>query len=172
MAMKIILHCQFISDNVGVSSLPQRKIRNMIRDHLNHWKANALLLYKWEKCHWCLCWKSCINAQSLCTSSTVKALYIETRIPPTDLCPLRETIPSLEASSTNCFSKMSSPSAPPIRKTAFIRLRQWVSTGALKTKWTIAKLSFCRCPNLSYVILDRRGNLPSEQKGDSCPIVG
>ena len=41
--MKIILHFQFICDNVGVSSLPQRKIRNMIRDHLNHWKTNALL---------------------------------------------------------------------------------------------------------------------------------
>jgi hypothetical protein len=52
-------------------------------------------------------------------------LYVETRIPPTDRCPLRPTIPCFFASAMNCSSSASVGS----RKTTFITDRLSLSTG-------------------------------------------
>src|SRR5262249_48927128 len=59
------------------------------------------------------------------TQSMLTALYVDTRIPPTERCPLRPTIPFFFASATN----WSSSASVGRRNTTFIRLRLPCSMG-------------------------------------------
>src|SRR5262249_30872908 len=69
--------------------------------------------------------KSCMKSVSVFTHSTGTALYIDTRIPPTVLCPLMPIMPCFFASAT----KRSSSASFGKRKTAFITERLPFSTG-------------------------------------------